>query len=251
MISIIIPTLNEELYLPVLLEALKAQTYKDFEVIVADANSRDNTRLKALEYGATVAEGGRPGVGRNNGVKVSKGDLLLFLDADIKFHETFLEEIVTEFNDRKLDIATSGVSKNVKNKFAKTVYMIGGVSDNIRQYTKRPIGTGACILLKRSVFDDLNGFNEKKELQEDWDFLQRAVKKGYKFRILKNEIDVSTRRFDNIGFLRLATGAVVGVVLIAAGIKSAAILAKLYGGWGEHDIKRKRKFRPFRRLRND
>src|SRR5690606_16987565 len=100
-------------------------------------------------------------------------------------------------------------------------------------------------------FDDLNGFNEKKELQEDWDFLQRAVKKGYKFRILKNEIDVSTRRFDNIGFLRLATGAVVGVVLIAAGIKSAAILAKLYGGWGEHDVKKKKRFRPFRRLQSD
>lgn len=251
MISVIIPTLNEEQYLPLLLEALKSQTYQDFEIIVADANSRDATRQKAIEYGAIVVAGGRPGIGRNNGVKASKGDLILFLDADINFHETFLEEIITEFNDRKLDIATSGVSKKVKNKFAKTVYMLGGVSDNIRQYTSKPIGTGACILLKRAVFDDLKGFDEEKELQEDWDFLQRAVKKGYKFRILKNEIDVSTRRFDNVGFLRLATGAVVAVVLIAAGVKSASLLAKLYGGWGEHDIKIKKNFKPFRRSQND
>jgi len=250
MISIIIPTLNEEQYLPVLLDSLKKQTYTDFEVIVADANSQDKTTTKAIELGASVVVGGMPAVGRNNGAKAAKGDLLLFLDADIKFHSTFLEEIFNEFNYRKLDIATCRISKNVKNKFAKTVYVLGGFTDNIRQYTNSPIGTGACILLKRKVFDDLNGFDEQKVLQEDWDFLQRAVKSGYKFRILKNEIDVSTRRFDRQGFIRLATGALVGIILITAGFKSAKLLSRLYGGWGEHNQKKKRTM-PFRRSQND
>ena len=44
MISIVIPTLNEEKYLPKLLVSIKKQHYKDYEIIVADAGSKDNTR---------------------------------------------------------------------------------------------------------------------------------------------------------------------------------------------------------------
>ena len=44
MISIVIPTLNEEKYLPVLLESIKIQNYKDYELIVSDGNSNDNTK---------------------------------------------------------------------------------------------------------------------------------------------------------------------------------------------------------------
>ena len=50
-ISIIIPTYNEEEYLPVLLDSIKKQSYTDYEIIVADANSTDRTREIAEEYG--------------------------------------------------------------------------------------------------------------------------------------------------------------------------------------------------------
>ena len=77
--SIIIPTYNEEEYLPVLLESIKKQDFDDYEVIVADANSTDRTREIAEEYGCIVVDGGLPGVGRNNGARVAKGEYLLFL----------------------------------------------------------------------------------------------------------------------------------------------------------------------------
>ena len=73
-LSIIIPTYNEEEYLPVLLESIKKQNFNDYEVIVADANSTDRTREIAKEYGCLIVDGGLPAVGRNNGAKVAKGE---------------------------------------------------------------------------------------------------------------------------------------------------------------------------------
>ena len=51
MLSIIIPAYNEERYLPKLLNCIKKQTYRDYEVIVADANSKDKTRQIAKKFG--------------------------------------------------------------------------------------------------------------------------------------------------------------------------------------------------------
>ena len=68
--SIIIPTYNEEEYLPVLLDSIKEQDFDDYEIIVADANSTDKTVEIAKDYGCIVVEGGLPAVGRNNGAKI-------------------------------------------------------------------------------------------------------------------------------------------------------------------------------------
>ena len=90
--SIIIPTLNEEIHLPVLLESLSAQTFRGFEVIVSDSNSEDATRENALSFSNKVPKllvitksERNVGVARNNGAKIAAGDYLIFLDADVKF----------------------------------------------------------------------------------------------------------------------------------------------------------------------
>ncbi|MEN6592532.1 MAG: glycosyltransferase family A protein, partial [Methanobacterium sp.] len=57
-ISIIIPTYNEEEYLPYLLESIKRQDFTDYEVIVADAHSTDKTREIAKSFGAKIVDGG-------------------------------------------------------------------------------------------------------------------------------------------------------------------------------------------------
>ena len=104
-ISIIIPTYNEEEYLPKLLESIKSQDFTDYEVIVADAQSNDNTREIAKEYGCIVVEGGLPGPGRNRGAEVAKGEILLFLDSDLKLTEHYLANVIEEFEGENLGIA--------------------------------------------------------------------------------------------------------------------------------------------------
>ena len=75
-VSVVIPTLNEERDLPVLLDSLKKQTFRDFEIIVGDAGSKDKTREIAESHGARVVQGGMPGVGRNRGAAVANGEYL-------------------------------------------------------------------------------------------------------------------------------------------------------------------------------
>ena len=104
-LSIIIPTYNEEEYLPILLESIKQQKFDDYEIIIADANSTDRTREIAEEYGCIITEGGLPAVGRNNGAKIAKGEYLLFLDSDLKLTDDYLRDTIYEFRMERLGIA--------------------------------------------------------------------------------------------------------------------------------------------------
>ena len=88
MLSIVIPTYNEEEYLPRLLASIRSQRFEGYEIVVADARSTDRTRQIAERFGARVVEGGMPGPGRNLGAVAAKGDLLLFLDADVILPDT-------------------------------------------------------------------------------------------------------------------------------------------------------------------
>jgi glycosyltransferase involved in cell wall biosynthesis len=90
MLSIVIPTFNEEKYLPGLLKTLQEQTFKDYEIIVADNDSSDATRTIAVMAGARVVGGGLPARGRNLGAEVARGEWLLFLDADVILPSDFL-----------------------------------------------------------------------------------------------------------------------------------------------------------------
>ena len=105
MLSIIIPTWNEEKYLPKLLGCIKQQTYINYEIIVADADSTDKTRLIAKKYGCRIVKGGFPAAGRNKGAEIAKGEILAFFDADVQFGPDFLRNVTDELKHRKLDVA--------------------------------------------------------------------------------------------------------------------------------------------------
>ena len=201
--SIIIPTYNEEEYLPVLLDSIKEQDFTDYEIIVADANSEDKTREIAEEYGCTVVDGGLPAVGRNNGAKVAKGELLLFLDSDLQLTEDYLGNVLYEFRMERLGIAITQMlpmSNRVEDKlfhdFANN-FMIS--VENIK-----PHGAGCYgIIAKKSLHDECGGFDESLTFGEDTDYIERLAKKE-QFRVLRNaKIGVSTRRLEEEGITTL------------------------------------------------
>ena len=202
-LSVIIPTKNEALELPKLLAALKRQTFRDFEIIVADAQSDDRTRAVAELAGAKIAEGGLPGFGRNAGAKLARGDVLLFLDADVVFSEDFLETALEEFNRRNLVAATCRAYA-ISNRFVDHV-LHKFVEWYIRtvQYVD-PHAGGFCIFVKRDVHKTVRGFNTSLLIAEDHDYVRRVRKHG-KFRVLRGpRIGVSVRRLESEGRLGLA-----------------------------------------------
>ena len=198
-LSIIIPTYNEEEYLPVLLESIKKQSFADYEVIVADANSTDKTREIAESYGCIVVDGGLPAKGRNNGAKIAKGEYLLFLDSDLELTDDYLRDVIYEFRMERLGIAITQMlplSNKVDDKlfhdFAN-YFMIG--VEKIK-----PHGAGCYgIIVKKELHDKCHGFNEDLTFGEDTDYIERLAKKE-RFKVLRHaKIGVSTRRLEEEG----------------------------------------------------
>ncbi|MBW2965899.1 glycosyltransferase [Candidatus Woesearchaeota archaeon] len=204
MLSIIIITKNEEKCLPRLLESLKNQSFKDYEVIVSDANSNDKTREIAANYGCRIVEGGKPAGGRNNGVKEAENDLLLFLDADVILPENFLEENIKEFNERKLDCATAIYKPQGDKLVDRFMYFVYNNWAKSMQYFF-PHSAGFCIFCRKEVFDKAGGFNERLYIAEDHAFVNKAKHSGYRFRLLKSvPILASVRRAEKEGRFKFA-----------------------------------------------
>lgn len=203
-LSIIIPTYNEEEYLPVLLESIKQQDFSDYEIIVADADSKDNTVKIAEEYGCIVVEGGIPAVGRNNGAKVAKGDYLLFLDSDLKLTEDYLAKVIYEFKMERLGIAITQMKPLSKKTEDKLLHDLANLF-MISVEKIKPHGAGCYgIIAKRELHERCGGFNEELTFGEDTEYIERLAKKE-RFKVLRNaKIGVSTRRLEEEGLATLA-----------------------------------------------
>ena len=201
--SIIIPTYNEEDYLPVLLDSIKEQDFNDYEVIVADANSKDRTREIAEEYGCTVVDGGLPAVGRNNGAKVAKGEILLFLDSDLQLTEDYLAKVLYEFRMENLGIAITQMLP-MSNKIEDKLYHDFANYFMISVENIKPHGAGCYgIIAKRELHEKCGGFDESLTFGEDTDYIERLAKVE-PFRVLRNaKIGVSTRRLEEEGITTL------------------------------------------------
>lgn len=205
LVSIVIPTKNEEKNLPSLLHAIRAQTFTDLEIIVADAGSTDATRELATSLGATVVEGGMPGPGRNRGAAQANGEIILFFDADVYLPSSrFLEDCIAEMQRKQLDVATC----KVKPMSRKPIDKIGHEVYNayvLMTEKIRPHAPGFCIFVRKQVHQAIGGFDEEVVFAEDHDYVQRAEKHGARFGILRSHpIAVSVRRLEKDGRLSIA-----------------------------------------------
>ncbi|QHW31880.1 glycosyltransferase [Paenibacillus rhizovicinus] len=178
-LSVIIPARNEERNLPHLLASLHVQTFKPFEIIVVDDNSEDRTRAAAESYGVTVVDGTPlpPGwTGKNwavwNGYKRASGDLIAFLDADVRLGPVALESLVAA------RAQSGGVVSVVPFHHTEKLYEKLALIPNIlglfaftspfeRTNPKKGL-YGSCILTSRSDYEQAQGHEAvKSELLDD------------------------------------------------------------------------------------
>ncbi len=203
-LSIIIPTYNEEKYLPKLLYSIKEQDFKDYEIIVADAGSKDATRDIASSNGCKVISGGLPAIGRNNGAESAEGDYLLFLDSDVVLSSGYLKSAIEEFEEKDLGIAITQIlplsDKNVDKALHKFANFFMKRVESIK-----PHGAGCYgILTTKQLHNEINGFDEDLDFGEDSDYIERMGKIST-FKVLRNpRLLVSTRRLEEEGIKDLA-----------------------------------------------
>lgn len=199
MLSIIIPTLNEENYLPQLLGSIKKQSFIGYEIIITDAGSLDKTVEIAKKENCKIIPGGLPSKGRNKGVKVAQGELLLFIDADVKLPKNFLENALNEFKKRNLDV-TSFYLKS-ENKLHN--FLFNFLYNSSTKATQDTLPQAMhIVLIKKNLHQKIGGFDEKIKLGEELNYVRQASKIG-KFGVLKSTyILASTRRYSRDGWFK-------------------------------------------------
>ncbi len=202
-VSIIIPALNEERSLGGLLADLAAQKgRRPDEVLVVDAGSHDRTAAVARGFrGVRVLRGEPPPAkGRNLGASAATGDLLVFLDADVRLEADFLERFVGEIAERGLHVACPrylpqpGASLGVRAAHACFNLLFRLCQRAL------PSGAGHCIAVRREAFLEGGGFDP--ELKFDDVELVRRLSRGRRFAITGQSVFVSDRRYREEGTLR-------------------------------------------------
>lgn len=153
LVSIIVPTYNNEKYLAVCLDSLLAQTFQDFEIIVIDDGSTNQTTkiLEAYKTNPHVQIHTQPNSGisaaRNQGLKLSRGKFLGFVDSDDRITPDFLEKLITPLlQNPNIDISVCGYQE---------IYQDHKVSHPLQSRVVTGIEATKNFLLEQRDFDIL------------------------------------------------------------------------------------------------
>ena len=190
MISVIIPTYNSDKYICEAIDSVLSQTCKDYEIIIIDDGSTDNTKNLIAENYPTVryfySKNKGVSSARNIGISIAQGEFIAFLDADDKWLPEKLEKQLALFeNDHQVGMVFTenyyfdehGL-KEIK-IFKRKLLMYGNIVRNI--FLNSYVVT-STVMVRKSVFDDVGLFEEGLAIAEDDNMWMRIC--------LKNRIEL-------------------------------------------------------------
>ncbi len=228
MISIIIPTYNEESCIEATLRSLLTHVNEtEVEVLVSDGNSEDRTVEIAGKYVRVITGTRGRAKQLNRGTRYARGDILFFFHADATLPAGALRQI-----ERKVAVEgyDGGGFSNTFSSHNARIKLLGRLMNfRIRDndYAGNTVFFGDNgIFVRKSVFDALHGFRDMP-IMEDYDFSVR-MKGAYRVtRILEPRLVVSPRRHLKAGFLKTRLQWIVIKRLHQAGV-SPHVLSQWY-----------------------
>lgn len=213
-VSFIIPAWNEEKGIVATLEQFKALRKIDHEVIVSDNGSTDTTVELSRQHGARVAlrpTDVRTSIGecRNRGAKIATGDILWFIDADVRLTdiEASVDDVVNYFTTHPEIIAAPmrlviyPEEATFADRFWYTVFNFSVLVQN--RVLKTGASPGDCMMILRKDFERLNGFNPNFKTAEDFELFHRLAKIGEVGYIWHRTAAMSPRRIHRDGWLKV------------------------------------------------
>lgn len=185
--SVIVPLYNKEPYIQKALESVNKQTFKDFELIVVDDGSTDDSCITAysflekseISYQLIRQNNSGVSMARNKGVSKSVGDFICFLDADDWWDPSFLEKMnvfIRQYPDAGIYGTNYYYVKNgrmricVTNAFTGYIDYCSVYADSLAM----PL-TSTSVAIDRKVFDEMGGFRPYLRLGEDFDLWVRIA----------------------------------------------------------------------------
>ncbi len=209
-LSLVIPALNEENFLPRLLSSLTKQTKQDFEVVVVDGSSKDRTveaarsfypKLPALKV--VVSEKAGLPLQRNLGAKATNGEWLVFIDADSVLLPYFVERMEWFIEKRQPVLFTSWFRPDSETSGDALFTLLANSFVEGSIHFHRPIAPGPLTAVRRDTFEMVGGYNEALTFGEDYDLTRRISERGITLQILRETLyEYSLRRVRREGKLR-------------------------------------------------
>lgn len=195
-ISVIIPTHNEAQNLADTLTSLEANEVRS-ETIVVDGDSNDATLALAVDLGAATInlEEAHRAYQLNLGARQATAPILLFLHADTHLPEGALDKVVTILRDSPSLVGGGFLRRfDSPSLFLRATTWLAGLRSRHLGFF---LGDQA-IFVRKSIFEELNGFSESLPLCEDLDFSRRLRAKGRTIALGPPAIS-SARRFESLG----------------------------------------------------
>mgnify|MGYP001384383542 CR=1 FL=1 len=198
LISIVIPTFNNGLYLTRSLASVLSQTYRNFEVLIIDNHSTDNTSEIIKDANDSrinhykIKNNGIISKSRNMGIKLSKGEWIAFLDSDDYWYATRLELLVNNIiHNSSIHVMTTNeykVYENAKN-MEKLFYGYNGI-DNYKSLLLfgNRLSTSATIVNREFINTNKIFFDERLSFVtvEDYDFWLKLAFYKAKFKFIQS-----------------------------------------------------------------
>lgn len=208
--SIIIPSLNEEKYLPKLLGDLAKQTLTDFEVIVVDGFSDDETVNRISEFKNKLnsleiinSEKRNVSYQRNLGAKKAKNEWLIFMDADNRLPDYFFDGIKYRVLKEKPQLFTTHCLPDSNKKGDKVLTDIMNLGSELNNFMEEPTLKGSMVGVRKKIFAKYGGFDETILFAEDKEYVKRLHGKGIKLKVFRDPRYVlSLRHYRRDGLLK-------------------------------------------------
>lgn len=192
-VSVIVPCYNHAQFLSVALGSVLEQTFENWECIIVNDGSPDNTEQIAQDwckkdsrFNYYYKENGGLSSARNYGIEKAKGDYILILDSDDKFHVTFIEKAVKVLEENpKIGIVSCWGIRFTGNDYYGEFKPDG---KNLKDFLFKNAAIGNSLIRKK-CWSDVNGYDEAmKKGYEDWEFYIRVSKEGWETKIIEETL---------------------------------------------------------------
>jgi len=246
MITVVIPAYQCGHFIEQAVASVLAQTSRDWECIVVDDGSTDDTADRASrsrDERVSVIRQDNAGVSaaRNLGLREAQGEYIIFLDADDSLHSTALERLTAELDRSKDAVAAFGTMLKKladgqpqpgQKPLARQVFPTGDVLPEMIENGFLNVGQMA---IRTEAARELNGFRTELRLSEDWEFCCRLACIG-RFHFIGPEPHVLEHRLNPGSATRsLASRLENHLPFLNALHQNAVIADRLHGsGWRQH-----------------
>jgi glycosyltransferase involved in cell wall biosynthesis len=206
-VSVVLPTYNREDVVGRAIESVLEQSYRDFELIVVDDGSTDDTaavvrsfddpRVAFLEY---EENSGAPAA-RNTGIREAAGEFIAFQDSDDEWHPEKLEKQMEVFADAPPSVGVVYTGFTRVGEETETYHPGPGVDpkegDVHQSLLRQNFVTTQAAVVRAQCFEDVGGFDERLPRFQDWELWIR-ISREYAFKLVDQSLVTAYDRPDSI-----------------------------------------------------